>query len=109
MWPFATRGSRFLGNVANRHPSHIHAPDFVHNDAVVKLWLPERMLAAIDVLCDEHDASRPDVLRWLLFEHAYGRAEFAHLCRHAEQAAGVGDKDHPDIRYSRQSFQRPAA
>ena len=88
MWPYASRGSRFLGDAADRHPSRLNPEDFAHNDAVIKLWLPDRLLAAIDVLCDAHDASRPDVLRWLLFEHAYGRTEFAHLCRRAEAGPG---------------------
>lgn len=83
MWPFATRGSRFLGDAAVRHPSRLDPRDFARNDAVIKLWLPENLLAAIDVLCSEHDASRPDVLRRILFEHAFGRTEFAHLCRAA--------------------------
>jgi len=100
MWPFATRGSRFLGNAADHHPSHLNAEDFALNDAVIKLWLPGQLLAAIDLLCDEHDASRPDVLRWLLFEHAYGRAEFAHLCRYAERGQQAEEEERPDIRYS---------
>jgi hypothetical protein len=69
---------------------------------VIKVWLPERLLAAIDVLCDAHDASRPDVLRWLLFEHAYGRNEFAHLRRRAETVPQAGEEDGPDVRYSPQ-------
>ena len=102
MWPFATRGSRFLGDAAARHPSRLNPEDFANNDAVIKLWLSERLLAAIDVLCDGHDASRPDVLRWLLFEHAYGRTEFAHLCRRAETGPRAGEGDGPDVRYSPQ-------
>ncbi len=85
MWPFAKRGSRFLGDAATRSPSAMNGTDFNDNDAVIKLWLSERLLAAIDVLCAEHDASRPDVLRWMLFEHAYGRTEFAHLRRQARE------------------------
>jgi hypothetical protein len=69
---------------------------------VIKLWLPERLLAAIDALCDEHDASRPDVLRWMLFEHAYGRTEFAHLRRHAAAVPRAGAEDGPDVCYSPQ-------
>jgi hypothetical protein len=102
MWPYATRGSRFLGDAADRHPSRLNPEDFAHNDAVIKLWLPERLLAAIDVLCDEHDASRPDVLRWMLFEHAYGRTEFAHLRRRAAAGPRDGEEDGPDVRCSPQ-------
>jgi len=90
MWPYASRGSRFLGDAADRHPSRLNSEDFAHNDGVIKLWLPERLLAAIDVLCDAHDASRPDVLRWLLFEHACGRTELAHLRRRAGAVGQAG-------------------
>lgn len=86
MWPFATRGSRFIGDAAAHHPSRLDPADFARNDAVIKLWLPAPLLAAIDVLCDAHDASRPDVLRWILFEHAFGRTEFTHLCRRMPEA-----------------------
>jgi hypothetical protein len=102
MWPFASRGSRFLADASALHPSRLDPQDFARNDAVIKLWLPERLLSAIDVLCDAHDASRPDVLRWLLFEHAYGRTEFAHLCRRAETGRQAGEEDGPDVRYSPQ-------
>jgi hypothetical protein len=102
MWPFATRGNRFLGDAATRSPSVLAGTDFNDNDAVIKLWLPERLLAAIDVLCVEHDASRPDVLRWILFEHAYGRTEFAHLCRRAETGPQAGRGNGPEAHDSPQ-------
>ena len=102
MWPYATRGSRFVGDAAACHPSRLNPEDFANNDAVIKLWLPDQLLAAIDVLCDAHDASRPDVLRWLLFEHAYGRTEFAHLRRRAETGPQAGEGDVPGVRYSPQ-------
>ena len=85
MWPYATRGSRFLGDVSEISPSALEAEDFRTNAVSIKLWLPEKLVAAIDVLCDQHDASRPDVLRWVLFEHVFGRIEFAHLQRRAEE------------------------
>ena len=81
MWPYATRGSRFLGDVSEISPSALESEDFSTNAASIKLWLPEKLVAAIDVLCDQHDASRPDVLRWILFEHVFGRVELAHLQR----------------------------
>ncbi len=81
MWPYATRGSRFMGDVSEISPSALEAEDFSTNAVSIKLWLPEKLVAAIDVLCDQHDASRPDVLRWILFEHVFGRVELAHLKR----------------------------
>lgn len=81
MWPYATRSSRFMGDVSAISPSALENEHFGSNDVSVKLWLPEKLVTAIDVLCDQHDASRPDVLRWIFFEHAFGRVEFAHLQR----------------------------
>ena len=102
MWPFATRGSRFLGDATARHPSRLNPEGLAHNDAVIKLWLPEKLLAAIDVLCAEHDASRPDVLRWILFEHAHGRTELAHLRRRVNAQPPADGEAGPDIRGSPQ-------
>jgi hypothetical protein len=83
MWPFARRRSRVIDEIDTRIPTRLAGIDFSRNDAVIKLWLSEPLLDAIDLLCDTYDASRPDILRWLLFEHAYGRIEFAHLLRQA--------------------------
>lgn len=103
MWPYAKRRSRFLGDATESHASSLGAADFSTNDSIIKLWLSERLLAAIDVLCDEHDASRPDVLRWLLFEHAYGRVELTHLRRRVTQQETVTE---PEVKFS---VQRRAA
>lgn len=59
MWPYQTRGSRFMGDIRERFPSRLDGTDFSVNAAVIKLWLPDKLLAAIDVLCDVHDASAP--------------------------------------------------
>ena len=56
-WP------RFLGDVSEISPSALEHEDFSTNPGVDLLWLPEKPVAAIDVLCDQHDASCPDVLR----------------------------------------------
>ena len=81
MWPYASRGSRFMGEVNEISPSTLEAEDFITNAVSIKLWLPEKLVAAIDVLCEQHDASRPDLLRWILFEHVFGRLELTHLKR----------------------------
>lgn len=85
MWPYATRGSRFLGNVTELSASSLEHQDFSTNDVAIKLWLPQKLVAGIDVLCNQHNASRPDVLRWVFFEHVYGRVEFSHLQRRVAQ------------------------
>ena len=81
MWPYAKRGTRFYGDIDERLPSRLGGERFDINDAVIKLWLPERLLAGVDVLSCEHNVSRPDIVRWLLFEHVFGRVEFVHLMR----------------------------
>ena len=48
MWPYASRGSRFLGDVSEISPSALEAEDFSTNAASIKLWLPEKLVAAID-------------------------------------------------------------
>ena len=37
MWPYATRGSRFLGDVSEISPSALEAEDFSTNAASIKL------------------------------------------------------------------------
>ena len=81
MWPYAKRGTRFYGDVDERFPSKLVDEFFDINDTAIKLWLPERLLAGLDVLSCESGVSRPDVLRALLFMHVYGRVEFMHLLR----------------------------
>jgi hypothetical protein len=79
MWPFARRGSRFDGDADEHFPSDINPRDFKDNKATIKLWLPGKILAGIDIIGQRHHAGRPDVLRGILFEHAYGRAELVQL------------------------------
>lgn len=91
MWPYARRGTRFYGDVDERFPSKLVDELFDVNDSAIKLWLPERLLAGLDVLSCEAGVSRPDVLRALLFMHAYGRVEFMHLVRRIEKNKAEGD------------------
>lgn len=96
MWPFKSRGSRFIGDIDAIFPSQLGGSDFSLNDSPIKLWLPDKLLNAVDVLCAQYDASRPDVLRALLFEHAFGRVELAHLERRVERSG----PDEPMVQYS---------
>lgn len=98
MWPYASRGSRFMGDVSEISPSALAYEDFSTNPVSIKLWLPEKLVAAIDVLCDQHDASRPDVLRWIFFEHVFGRVELAHLNRRMN--ARLKEMEKVEVRYS---------
>ena len=52
---------------------------FGTNDAVIKLWLPEKLILSLDSMSASQGMSRPDVLRWLLFEHVYGRPALEQL------------------------------
>lgn len=97
MWPYKTRGSRFLGDIEETLPTQLSTANFSLNDSSIKHWLPDKLLAAIDVLCDVHDSSRPDILRALLFGHAFGQVELAHLIRRASACAEEVD---PGLRWS---------
>ncbi len=74
-WPFSKRFSRVDDAPKNNLP--IPLPDdlssFANNNDCIKLWLPEKLVEGLDTLSSAHEMSRPDVLRWVLFEHVYGR------------------------------------
>ncbi|MCX7144196.1 MAG: hypothetical protein NT123_24800 [Proteobacteria bacterium] len=80
-WPFAKRGTRVDAVTESALPLALPADlaAFSVNDACIKLWLPEKLVVALDALSATHEMSRPDVLRWLLFEHAYGRPALERL------------------------------
>ncbi|MCG3775663.1 MAG: hypothetical protein JW395_2506 [Nitrospira sp.] len=72
MWPFANRGAR--ANTSPTPPSSsLDYAAFADNGARIKIWVPEILDQALNQLSVDHDESKPDVLRALLFEHAYGR------------------------------------
>lgn len=81
MWPFSTRGSRIDAAPDSSPPALLPSElsAFGNNDAVIKLWLPEKLTTSLDSLSASQDMSRPDVLRWLLFEHVYGRPALQQL------------------------------
>lgn len=81
MWPFSSRGSR-VDAAPNLSLPALLPPDlavFGTNDVAIKLWLPEKLTLSLDVMSARHGSSRPDVLRWLLFEHVYGRPALEQL------------------------------
>lgn len=78
MWPFPSRSSR--ANVIAPHPSGL--PDFkeyVESKAKLKVWLPQVLVDRINWLSKHEEASRPDVIRALLFQHIYGHIAFLAL------------------------------
>lgn len=92
MWPYKSRYSRFEGDIDEVAPSALGETDFSVNQTPIKLWLPEKLLNALDVLCSHYDATRPDVLRALFFEHAFGSVELVHLDRRARKAREDAEK-----------------
>lgn len=85
MWPFSNRGPRLdVEEALLKHKPDFDFTPLERNDASIKLWMPEKIITSIDVLSLKQKVSRPDMLRWLFFEHAYGRELFAGLCAHAE-------------------------
>lgn len=80
-WPFAKRGTRvdalFELDLPVQLPGDLSV--FASNDACIKVWLPEKLMEALDRMSGATGQSRPDVLRWLLFEHVYGRPAFETL------------------------------
>jgi hypothetical protein len=85
MWPFSNRGTRLdVEEALLKHKPDFDFTPFKYNDASIKLWMPEKIITSIDVLSIKHKVSRPDTLRWVFFEHAYGRELFAGLCVYSE-------------------------
>ncbi len=80
-WPFAKRGTRVDAPIKLDLPVPLPGDlsVFARNDACIKLWLPEKLTQASAQMSGATGQSRPDVLRWLLFEHVYGRPAFETL------------------------------
>lgn len=112
IWPFPTRGARGAGPL----PDFGEVPNFaqfLNNDAVLKVWLPERLSTRLDWLSQSLGSSRPDVVRGLLFEHVYGRVAMYQLqefARHLElskpqfsrkQTGGDDDVEQPKFSRAR--------
>jgi hypothetical protein len=80
--------------------------EFMTNDAVMKVWIPEKLSSRIDWLSQSLDSSRPDVVRGLLFEHVYGRVamhglqEFARK-RELQRSPPSASDDMGGIKFSR--------
>jgi hypothetical protein len=80
-WPFAKRGTRTDAPLALNLPVALPTDlgVFGTNDACIKLWLPEKLTLGLEQLSASTGQSRPDVLRWVFFEHVYGRPAFETL------------------------------
>ena len=111
-WPHASRGAT---QKAQERAAEIDRADldyglFSTNDAFIKVWLPDRLTTAIDRLSAEHQSSRPDVLRSILFQHIYGAMAFEgfvnwkHQLDARRNAASASDGS-PTALFSRQRTQ----
>lgn len=77
-WPFSSRGARV--ETTARTPSDLPEFEaFKSNDAVLRCWLPDELLARLDWLSVDSDLSRPDVIRALVFQHLYGQVAYQSL------------------------------
>lgn len=80
MWPFSSRSSQH-GTIAPAPKDLPDCSEFEQNDRKVKVWLPQVLVDRVNWLSKTRDASRPDVIRALLFEHLYGRVAYEALVR----------------------------
>lgn len=73
-WPYASRGStkKSQERAETSSPVDLEFDAFSQNDAFIKIWLPERIEFVLDTLSAEHNVSRPDALRAILFQQIYG-------------------------------------
>ena len=73
-WPYQSRGTtqKTQENASLVAPPSLDFTLFASNDAFIKVWLPERIENVLDKLSADQKASRPDVLRAILFQHVYG-------------------------------------
>jgi predicted DNA-binding protein len=102
MWPFAARGAR--ADTALPDIDDMPALEaFVENDTIIKVWLPTKLSERIDWLSVQLGASRPDVLRGLLFEHVYGRVALRQLEEFARRKSET-----PAIWFSKRVLDSPA-
>lgn len=77
-WPFAKRGSTMKTRASSDQMPQVDI-DFARyasNDAYIKVWLPDKLVAVLNNLSATYGSSRPDVLKTLLFRHVYGIATF---------------------------------
>ena len=73
-WPYASRGAtqKVQMTKVEFDLGDLSYEEFSENGVFIKVWLPDRLTNAIDRLSAEHQSSRPDVMRSILFQHIYG-------------------------------------
>lgn len=101
MWPYKQRGARDTGNVREKQPSRLGECNFKQNDTYIRIWLPDKLVEGVDLMCLTYDSSRPDILKWIFFEHAFGRMELAHLKLKVGDEVGKPAHEHFSGMFSR--------
>lgn len=94
MWPFATRGSRAsAGTSPATDTATIDPAAYAVNDVAIKVWLPQKVVDALQAVSAATDTSRPDVVRALLFAHVHGRVELERLHAWSRTRRSAADAD----------------
>lgn len=94
MWPFSKRSSQ--AHLTAPHPQDM--PNFSEHekcDCSMKVWLPQVLVDRVNWVSRATDASRPDVIRALLFEHLYGRVAYLGLQRYQAEKEREASRRRP--------------
>lgn len=84
MWPFSKRSSQ-LHLIAPTPREQPVFSEFEVSDVSLKIWLPQVLVDRVNWVSRETGASRPDVIRALLFEHLYGRVAYLGLVQYQQE------------------------
>lgn len=91
MWPFPTRAARTI--TATPQPTGLpQFEDFERSDSEVKVWLPQTLVDRINWVSKQEDASRPDVMRGLLFQHLYGHVAYREFFEYKKQKHALAQR-----------------
>lgn len=94
-WPFQKRRTRLPEQLHQLMGSGLEYKPFATDDVSIKLWLPEKLIDKLDELAAYFQESRPNLIRFLLFVHVYGRYEFE--CMRSEHAGLFTPADIPAV------------
>ena len=101
MWPYATRGSRFLGDISEISPSALEAEDSSTNAVPIKLFLPARLKLELQDLADAAKQPLSDYLRAVLARQLLGERFFREWQAALAKANAEAARHESDIVLSR--------
>ena len=101
MWPYATRGSRFLGDISEISPSALESEDFSTNAVSIKLFLSARLKLELQDLADAAKQPLSDYLRAVLARHLLGERFFREWQAALAKANAEAARHESDIVLSR--------